>query len=141
MRENSPDRRFFLGMSAATAFGFTLSPVRAFAQAQASAVSPQMTALSNYMSAAGTRALPPQVAEQAKHHLIDTLASMISGTELAPGQAAMRYIRAAYSGKGSSTIVGTTLTASPGDAALANGLLAQADETDDSHNASRSHPG
>jgi 2-methylcitrate dehydratase PrpD len=59
---------------------------------------------------------------------------------LAPGQAAQRYIRS-YSGKGSSTIVGTTLTASPVDAALANGLLAQADETDDSHNASRSHPG
>jgi 2-methylcitrate dehydratase PrpD len=99
-----------------------------------------MNALSAYMSAAGARALPAEVAEQAKHHLLDTLASMISGSELAPGQAAQRYIRS-YSGKGSSTIVGTTLTASPVDAALANGLLAQADETDDSHNASRSHPG
>jgi 2-methylcitrate dehydratase PrpD len=33
------------------------------------------------------------------------------------------------------------LTAAPVDAALANGVMAHADETDDSHNASRSHPG
>src|SRR5437764_13894629 len=65
---------------------------------------------------------------------------MISGSELTPGQAALRYIRA-NSGTGPSTVAATTLTASPVDAALANGLMAQADETDDSHNASRSHPG
>ena len=40
-----------------------------------------------------------------------------------------------------STIAGTRLTAAPVDAALANAELAQADETDDSHNESRSHPG
>ena len=142
MSEQSPDRRLFLRMSAATSIGLALSPARVFAQPQApAAISPAMSALSNYMSATGTRALPPEVAEQAKHHLVDTLASAVSGSELAPGQAAMRYIRAAYSGKGSSTIIASPLTASPIDAALANGLLAQADETDDSHNASRSHPG
>src|SRR5437588_1144432 len=138
MGENSVDRRFFLGMTATTAIGLTLSSTRVFAQGPAT--SPEMNALSAYMSAAGARALPADVAEHAKHHLLDTLASMISGSELAPGQAAQRYIRA-YSGKGASTIAGTTLTASPVDAALANGLMAQADETDDSHNASRSHPG
>jgi 2-methylcitrate dehydratase PrpD len=47
----------------------------------------------------------------------------------------------AHAGKGAATIVGSTLTAGPGDAALANGVMAHADETDDSHNASRSHPG
>src|SRR5258705_9538649 len=138
MGENSLDRRFFLSITATTAIGLTLSAARLFAQAPST--SPEMNALSAYMSAAGARALPADVAEQAKHHLLDTLASMISGSELAPGQAAQRYIRA-YSGRGASTIAGTTLTASPVDAALANGLLAQADETDDSHNASRSHPG
>ncbi len=139
MRDNSVDRRFFLGMTATTAMGLTISlPGRVFAQA--TAIGSEMSALSAYMSAAGTRVLPAEVAEQAKHHLLDTLASMISGSELAPGQAAQRYIRA-YSGSAPATIAGTTLTASPGDAALANGLMAQADETDDSHNASRSHPG
>src|SRR5438132_2800835 len=101
---------------------------------------PQMSALSAYMSAAGTRALPAEAAEHAKHHLLDTLASMISGSELLPGQAAQGYIRT-HGGKGAATIAGTPLTAAPGDAALANGVMAHADETDDSHNASRAHPG
>ena len=99
-----------------------------------------MDVFSAYMASAGTRALRAEIAEHAKHHLLDTLASMISGAELSPGQAAQRYIRA-HGGTGTATIVGTTLTASPSDAALANGIMAHADETDDSHNASRSHPG
>ena len=99
-----------------------------------------MSALSAYMSAAAARTLPAEVAEHTKHHLLDTLASMISGSELAPGQAALRYIRS-HAGKGAATIVGSPLTAAAVDAALANGVMAHADETDDSHNASRSHPG
>jgi 2-methylcitrate dehydratase PrpD len=92
------------------------------------------------MSEAGARMLPAEAAEQAKHHLLDTLASMISGSQLPPGEAAQRHVRA-YVSEGAGTIAGTTLTATPIDAALANGVMAHADETDDSHNASRSHPG
>jgi len=99
-----------------------------------------MQTLSAYMAAAGSRPLPDEVAEHAKHHLLDTLASMVSGSDLLPGQAAQRYIRA-HGGNGAATIAGTMLTAAPSDAALANGVMAHADETDDSHNASRSHPG
>jgi 2-methylcitrate dehydratase PrpD len=132
------NRRGALGITATTAIGCALSPARVFAQAPGSG--PEMSALSAYMSAAGTRALPADAAEHAKHHLLDTLASMISGSELPPGQAALRYIRS-YAGKGAATIAGSQLTAAPVDAALANGVMAHADETDDSHNASRSHPG
>ena len=99
-----------------------------------------MQTLSDYMTAAASRALPDEATEHAKHHVLDTLAAMISGSELLPGQAAQRYIRA-HGGKGAATIAGTMLTAAPVDAALANGVMAHADETDDSHNASRSHPG
>jgi 2-methylcitrate dehydratase PrpD len=99
-----------------------------------------MNALSAYMSAAGTRALPAETTENAKYHLLDTLASMISGSELPPGQVAQRYIRE-HGGKGATTVVGSALTSAPIDAALANGVMAHADETDDSHNESRSHPG
>src|SRR5215813_6243857 len=119
------------------AAGFALPPARAFAQ---SGINPPMQTLSAYMAAAGSRPLPDEVAEHAKHHMLDTLAAMISGSELMPGQAAQRYIRA-HGGKGAATIAGTMLTAAPVDAALANGVMAHADETDDSHNASRSHPG
>jgi 2-methylcitrate dehydratase PrpD len=130
------DRRTMLRAAAMT--GVALSSPRAFAQA--SGVSPVMQTLSDYMAAAGSRPLPDEAAEHAKHHLLDTLASMISGSELLPGQAAQRYI-GAHGGKGAATIAGTMLTAAPADAALANGVMAHADETDDSHNASRSHPG
>ena len=99
-----------------------------------------MTALSSYMTGAAGRALPPEVVEQAKHHILDTFAAMISGSELPPGQAALRYARA-VSGKGTATVAGSSLVAAPIDAALANGVLAHADETDDSHSASQSHPG
>ena len=130
------NRRSVLGFAAMAANGLGLSSTRAFAQAPGA----EMRALSGYMAEAGTRALPDEVAEHAKHHLLDTLAAMVSGSELLPGQAAHRYIRS-HGGKGAATIVGSTLTAAAGDAALANGVMAHADETDDSHNASRSHPG
>jgi 2-methylcitrate dehydratase PrpD len=132
------NRRGVLGMTATTAMALAWSPARVFAQAQADG--PVMNALSAYMSAAGTRALPAEATEHAKYHLLDTLASMISGSELPPGQAAQRYIRE-HGGKGATTVLGSALTAAPIDAALANGVMAHADETDDSHNESRSHPG
>src|SRR6202012_4680198 len=96
--------------------------------------------LSAFMSAAQSRPLPEDVAEQAKYHLLDTLAAIVSGSELPPGQAAQRYIRE-HSGTGPTTVIATSLTTPPIDAALANGMMAHADETDDSHNESRSHPG
>jgi 2-methylcitrate dehydratase MmgE/PrpD-like protein len=80
------------------------------------------------------------IAEHARHHLLDTLALIISGLELPPRRAAQRYIRA-FGGAGVATIAAVRLTAPPAEAALANGIMAHADETDDSHNASRSHPG
>ena len=131
------DRRSVLGMTA-TAIGFAAA--RPGSVAQAAAPGAEMSALSAYMSAAATRELPAEVVEHAKHHLIDTLAAMISGSQLLPGQAALRYLRA-HGGKGGATIAGSALTAAPTEAALANGVMAHADETDDSHNASRSHPG
>src|SRR5262245_17115511 len=124
--EATMHRRSVLGMMSTTAIGLALSPARVFAQA--SGPGPEMAALSAYMSAAGTRAFPADIEEHAKHHLLDTLASMISGSELLPGQAALRYIRA-HGGRGTATIAGSTLTAAPGDAALANGVMAHADET------------
>src|SRR5206468_4667154 len=55
-------------------------------------------------------------------------------------QAALRYV-GLHAGKGTTTVAASRLTASVEDAALANGVMAHSDETDDSHNASRSHPG
>lgn len=110
------------------------------AAAQSGAPSPEMSALSLYMSESARRMLPAETVEQAKFHILDTFAAMISGSALPPGQAALRYLRS-HAGKGAATVVGARLTAGPVDAALANGVMAHADETDDSHGRSRSHPG
>jgi 2-methylcitrate dehydratase PrpD len=133
-------RRTFLGLTA-SATALALPAVGAFAQGSESGPGRVMSALSTYMSAARTRALPEEVIEQAKHHLLDSLAAMISGSELPPGQAAQRYVREHGGSGGPVTVVGSALTAPPIDAALANGMMTHADETDDSHNESRSHPG
>jgi len=132
------NRRSVLHVSAIAGIGLVFPGTRI--AAQTAAPSPQMSGLSMYMGAAARRALPAEVAEHAKHHILDTFAAMISGSELGPGQAALRYVRA-HAGKGATTIAGSTLTAGPVDAALANGVMAHADETDDSHGRSRSHPG
>jgi len=125
-----------------TALG--LSPSSMFAQTSSPTPGPGpgrvMNTLASYMSEARTHALPQEVTEQAKFHLLDTFAAMISGSELPPGQAAQRHLRE-HSGSGTVTVVGTAMTTPPIDAALANGMMAHSDETDDSHNESRSHPG
>jgi 2-methylcitrate dehydratase PrpD len=97
-------------------------------------------ALSAYMAEALSRPLPPAVTEKARQHILDTLAAMISGARLHPGQMAIAYV-GTLGGARQSSVVGTRLLTSPVHAALANGMLAHADETDDSHAPSRTHPG
>jgi 2-methylcitrate dehydratase PrpD len=92
------------------------------------------------MSEAANHALPDEVVEKTKHHILDTLAAMISGTGLLPGQRALQFAQA-YGGKEVSTVVGSKIVCGAIEAALANGVLAHADETDDSHAPSQSHPG
>ena len=96
--------------------------------------------LSHYISSALTQPLPPAVIEKARQHILDTLAAMISGTHLRPGQMAIAYART-LGGAPQASIVGTDILTSSVTAALANGMLAHADETDDSHAPSRTHPG
>ena len=106
----------------------------------AGSVSPVMAKLSAYMSEASKQALPDEVVEKAKHHILDTIAAMVSGSELPPGRAAIKFARA-YGGEKVATVVGSNILCGPIEAALANGLLAHSDETDDSHAPSESHPG
>jgi 2-methylcitrate dehydratase PrpD len=96
--------------------------------------------LSRYIAEAPKLALPAGVAEKARHHILDTLAAMISGSRLPPGRAAIAYVKA-LGGRRDASVVGSRILTSPVHAALANGMLAHADETDDSHAPSRNHPG
>ena len=103
-------------------------------------ISPVMDKLSNYMSDAGDRPIPEVVAEQAKNHTLDTLAAMISGSGLPPGRQALQFARA-VGGEKTATIVASDITCGSIQAAIVNGALAQADETDDNYSAGGAHPG
>jgi len=124
------------GVFAAAAF----RPEFGFEPAEAADVSDVMTTLSTFMAAAATRELPAPVVEKTKFMILDTLAAMISGSELPPGKFAIQFARA-YGGNPVCTVAASNVRVGPIEAALANGLLAHSDETDDTHPPSQSHPG
>jgi 2-methylcitrate dehydratase PrpD len=99
-----------------------------------------MDKLSRYMSEAGNRALPVAAVEETKNHILDTLAAMISGSELPPGRQALQFAHAVGGAK-TATIVASHILSGPIEAAIVNGALAQADETDDNYNTGGAHPG
>ena len=103
-------------------------------------ISAPMRQLSEYIAGALAQPLPDAVVEKAGHHILDTLAAMVSGTGLKPGRLAISYAET-QGGMPEASIVSTRLRTSAVNAALANGMLAHADETDDSHAPSRTHPG
>src|SRR5688500_2257116 len=49
--------------------------------------------LARYMVESRDRALPPAVAREAKHRILDTLGAIVSGSTLKPGEMAVRYTR------------------------------------------------
>ena len=114
-----------------------LSRVSALA---ADSISPAMARLSSYMSDARNRALPDEVIEKAKHHILDTFAAMVSGSELLPGQAALKFAKS-YGGEKISTVICSNVLCGPMEAALVNGVLGHSDETDDAHAPTLAHPG
>jgi len=103
-------------------------------------LSPLMAELSAYIAQAPRKALPAAVAEKTKHHVLDTLAAMVSGSRLLPGRKAISYVKS-LGGAKEACVVGSRIVTNAVNAALANGMCAHADETDDSHAASLTHPG
>ena len=99
-----------------------------------------MQQLSAYIASAMRRPLPPAVTEKTKHHLLDTLAAMVSGSRLLPGKTAISYVKT-LGGSKEACVIGSRCVTTAINAALANGMLAHADETDDSHAPSLCHPG
>ena len=103
-------------------------------------ISPLMTKVAKYIAGAAKKPLPAKVQEKTKHHLLDTLAAIVSGSRLYPGRQAIRYI-AMQGGTEEALVLGSRIVTSAVNAALANGMCAHADETDDSHARSLTHPG
>jgi 2-methylcitrate dehydratase PrpD len=99
-----------------------------------------MKEVSEYIAGALKRPLPQEVLEKTKHHALDTIAAMMSGSRLLPGKKAIAYVKT-LGGAKEACVIGTRFITTAQHAALANGMLGHADETDDSHAPSLCHPG
>lgn len=96
--------------------------------------------VARYMVEARDRSLPPSVAREARHRILDTLAAMVSGARLKPGELAIKYVRA-QGGVPEASVLTTDIRTSAVNAALTNGMFAHADETDDVEIVTKLHPG
>jgi 2-methylcitrate dehydratase PrpD len=99
--------------------------------------------LAEYLITATMRELPPPVVEKTVLHIIDSVAAAVSGMRLEAGLHARSYV-AGIGGPGPATVFGTDIQTSIPYAALANGMAAHGDETDDSLpplGSIRTHPG
>ncbi len=120
--------------------GAGVGPLAPAPQRSAAPAGDITSTLATYMSAAASRKLPDEVVEKTKHVVLDTFAAMISGSDLPPGRFAIQFARG-YKGEKVSTVAASNVLCGPIEAALANGMLAHSDETDDTHPFSQSHPG
>jgi 2-methylcitrate dehydratase PrpD len=96
--------------------------------------------LARYMVQARERELPPEVAREARHRILDTLAAMVSGAHLKPGELAIEFARA-QGGTAEASVLTTDIKTSAITAALVNGMFGHADETDDFEPVTKAHPG
>lgn len=96
--------------------------------------------LSSYAAEVLASELPPEVCRIASLHILDTIAAGVAGRTLGAGSLGVG-VAEAYEVSGPATVWGSGTATSPAIAAFANGMAAHADETDDSHQASRTHPG
>jgi 2-methylcitrate dehydratase PrpD len=96
--------------------------------------------LARYMAQARERELPAHVAREARHRILDTIAAMVSGARLKPGEMAIKFARA-QGGAPEATVVTTDIRTNAVNAALANAMFGHADETDDFDPATKAHPG
>lgn len=99
-----------------------------------------MERLTGYIGKAQTMDLPEPVVQRAKHHILDTFAAMVSGSSLKPGRLAIAYA-GQQGGPPEAQVVASRLKVSAVNAALANGMLGHADETDDTYSLGGLHPG
>ena len=96
--------------------------------------------LAEYMAEACDLDLEDNVCIEAKNHIVDSMAAVVSGARLRPGQLAVEYMRA-LGGTPEAQVIGSALVTSAVNAALANGMMGHADETDDMHMPTKIHPG
>jgi len=96
--------------------------------------------VSSYISGSAEAELPAEVVSKAKHHILDSMAASVSGSKLKPGKLAITYA-GNQGGTREAQVAGAHIVTSAVNAALVNGIMAHADETDDADPICMLHPG
>ncbi|MBI2189604.1 MAG: MmgE/PrpD family protein [Acidobacteria bacterium] len=96
--------------------------------------------LARYMASARDRDLPADAVREAKHRILDTFGAIVSGARMKPGEAAIAFVRT-QGGTPEASVLTTNIRTTAINAALANGMCAHADETDDFEPITKAHPG
>lgn len=102
--------------------------------------SPATRNVSAFIANALHSEMSDKLIEKAKHHIVDTIAAMISGAALDVGKRALAALPV-FAGQEEATVIGAGVRLPAFSAAMLNAMLAHADETDDSHEKSIFHPG
>lgn len=97
--------------------------------------------LVDYVSKARATELPADVLHKTKHHVLDTFAAMISGSTLKAGEMAHKFARLQECGVGEAQVVASDIRLPVIPAAIVNGMMGHANETDDTNNDAGMHPG
>src|SRR5688572_29496730 len=98
-----------------------ISPPNDHAMSQTPRISPLMQELASYIAETPRRKVAAEVAERARLHLVDTFASMLSGSRQLPGKRAIAYVKP-LGGTRDAGIIGTRMATTTLNAALANGM-------------------
>ncbi|HXD15388.1 MAG TPA: MmgE/PrpD family protein [Vicinamibacterales bacterium] len=96
--------------------------------------------VARYMAAARQQPLPPEVLRETRHRVLDTVAAIVSGSRLKPGEMAIRFVQS-QGGTPEASVLTTRIRTSAINAALINAMFAHADETDDFEPVTKAHPG
>jgi 2-methylcitrate dehydratase PrpD len=96
--------------------------------------------VARYMAAARQQPLPPDVLRETRHRVLDTVAAIVSGARLKPGEMAIRFVQS-QGGTPDASVLTTRIRTSAINAALVNAMFAHADETDDFEPVTKAHPG
>jgi len=128
------------GLMTATALRPSMGVLRPVVQEGLAPTADITGRLARYMVAARDRQLPSEVMQAAKHRILDTIGAMVSGARLKPGTMAINYVRA-QGGMAEASVPTTDIKTSAVNAALASGMFAHADETDDFEPITKAHPG
>ena len=133
-RSKKLQRREFLFKSSATAAACLVPHLDAFSANDLTGK------LASYMASARNLELPPNVLTDAKFRILDTVAAIVSGSKLPPGEMAMRFVRT-QGGTPEASIFASKMKTTVINAAMINAMFAHSDESDDFEPVTKAHPG